>query len=156
MPKENNKNRTLAIFFWICVGLCMAAIFYFSSQSADVSASQSGFIRKIIESIFGISTTTDYVVRKLAHFCEFLGLSLLSNAALYFTCGKVKAFFGTAISSAYAITDEVHQIFVDGRSCQFTDWLIDTAGAVTGLVIFLIIYIFIGKIILPKLKNRRN
>lgn len=156
MPKENDKSKSLAIFFWVCVGLCMAAIFYFSSQSADISARQSGFIRKIVESIFGISTATDFVVRKLAHFSEFLGLSLLANTALYFTCGRTRAFWGTAISSAYAITDEVHQIFVDGRSCQFTDWLIDTAGAVTGLVIFLIIYIFIGKIILPKQRNRRN
>lgn len=134
----------------------MTAIFYFSSQSADISARQSGFIKKIIESIFGISETTDFVVRKLAHFCEFLGLSLLANAALYFTCGRKKAFWGTAISSAYAVTDEVHQIFVDGRSCQFTDWLIDTAGAITGLIIFLIIQIIIGKIILPKPENRRN
>lgn len=134
----------------------MAAIFYFSSQSADVSASQSGFIRKIIESIFGISTATDFVVRKLAHFCEYVGLSLLLNSAMYFSYSETKPFISTGIASLYAITDEVHQIFVDGRSCQFTDWLIDTAGAVTGLVIFLIIYIFIGKIILPKQRNRRN
>lgn len=38
------------------------------------------------------------------------------------------------IASLYAITDEVHQRFVPGRSCQAADWAIDTAGAALGLL----------------------
>lgn len=151
MPKENKR---LAVFLWICVGLCMALIFYFSSKPADASAQQSGFLQEIIEKIFGISETSSYIVRKLAHFCEFLGLSLLLNSAVYFSYSKTKPFIATSIASLYAITDEVHQIFVEGRSCQFTDWLIDTAGAITGLIIFTIIYIIISRIWLNS-NNRR-
>lgn len=146
MPKENRQNKRLAVFLWCCVAICMAVIFYFSSRPADISSQQSGFIRRILESIFGVSTTTDYIVRKLAHFSEFLGLSLLTNGALYFSYGKTRKFIATGASSLYAITDEVHQIFVDGRSCQLTDWLIDTAGAVTGLLIFLILYFIIDRL----------
>ena len=32
----------------------------------------------------------------------------------------------------YAISDEIHQIFVPGRSGQFSDVLLDSAGAVIG------------------------
>ena len=38
------------------------------------------------------------------------------------------------IAILYAITDEVHQRFVPGRSCQAADWAIDTAGAALGPV----------------------
>ena len=151
MPKENKR---LAIFFWVCVGLCMATIFYFSSKPADASAQQSDLLQKIIEKIFGINETSSFIVRKLAHFCEFLGLSLLLNCAMYFSYSKTKPIVATAIASLYAITDEVHQIFVEGRSCEFTDWLIDTAGAITGLIIFAIMYIIISRIWLNS-NNRR-
>ena len=39
----------------------------------------------------------------------------------------------------YACTDEFHQLFVPGRSGQFTDVLIDTAGGLIGLVCILIL-----------------
>ena len=34
-----------------------------------------------------------------------------------------------AITSAYGATDELHQYFVPGRSCDVYDWVADTAGA---------------------------
>src|SRR3712207_7608480 len=36
-----------------------------------------------------------------------------------------------AVASLYAITDEVHQTFVEGRRGHAIDWAIDTAGAGT-------------------------
>jgi VanZ family protein len=36
------------------------------------------------------------------------------------------------LASAYAVTDEFHQTFVEGRHGTPVDWLIDSAGA--GLV----------------------
>ena len=35
----------------------------------------------------------------------------------------------------YAVTDEIHQGFVPGRNPQFTDLLIDAAGAATPLLL---------------------
>ena len=35
----------------------------------------------------------------------------------------------------YATSDEIHQMFVPGRACMFTDILIDAAGALTGVLI---------------------
>ncbi len=37
----------------------------------------------------------------------------------------------------YAVSDEVHQLFVPGRGGQLTDVIIDTAGAGAGLGIYM-------------------
>ena len=39
-----------------------------------------------------------------------------------------------ALSSFYAATDEIHQLFVSDRAGQVTDWLIDSAGATVFLI----------------------
>ena len=45
------------------------------------------------------------------------------------------------IGSIYAVTDEFHQYFVPGRSCEVRDMLLDSLGVATGVVIFsLIVY----------------
>ena len=50
-------------------------------------------------------------------------------------------------ASIYAISDEVHQIFIDGRSCELRDLAIDTVGAILGAIGFLVIYLIIDAII---------
>ena len=43
--------------------------------------------------------------------------------------------FPILICFIYACTDEFHQSFVSGRTSEFTDVLIDTAGAVVGIIV---------------------
>ena len=38
------------------------------------------------------------------------------------------------IGTAYAMTDEFHQAFVPGRSCEFRDMVIDSCGVLTGVL----------------------
>ena len=45
----------------------------------------------------------------------------------------------------YAISDEIHQSFIPGRSAQVTDVLIDTSGVIFGIVLVLLIYTLIKK-----------
>ena len=40
-----------------------------------------------------------------------------------------------ALSSVYGVTDEFHQIFTPGRSCDPMDWLVDTLAATLGALI---------------------
>jgi VanZ family protein len=40
-----------------------------------------------------------------------------------------------ALGSLYAVTDEVHQVFVSGRHGSLLDWFIDTAGVVAGVLL---------------------
>jgi VanZ family protein len=71
----------------------------------------------------------DLVLRKLAHAAEFAVLGALVYRALRHEPIAI------ALSSAYAVTDEVHQSFVDGRAGSPVDWVVDTAGIVVGVLL---------------------
>ena len=43
------------------------------------------------------------------------------------------------IAALYAATDEFHQLFVPGRSGQFSDVILDSAGALAGLLILALV-----------------
>ena len=54
----------------------------------------------------------------------------------FITLRKHPVVFSVIISSLYGITDELHQLFVPNRSCEFTDWMADFAGCIMmGLII---------------------
>lgn len=56
---------------------------------------------------------------------------------------KKKIIYSVLLCMLYAITDEIHQHFVPGRSCELRDVLIDTTGALLGIFIsYLIMRIF--------------
>jgi VanZ family protein len=84
-------------------------------------------------------------VRKCAHFLEFTGLGLLFGIALFAQIEEPKTPLAIILTSVYAVTDEIHQIFVEGRACRFIDWVIDTAGGALGAIAFLIILLLIRK-----------
>lgn len=152
MPQEiNKKNKSAAILFWIFSAICMGVIFYFSAQSADISTEQSNFVIKLIKKILFWANPSSFIVRKSAHFLEYTGLCLMLNCALIFSYGERRIPFAIMIASMYSITDEIHQIFVDGRSCQFIDWVVDTCGAITGAIAFLVICIILDRVV----KQRR-
>ncbi len=146
MQNDKLQNKKLAILFWILTAICFCIIFYFSNQSADTSANQSGILLRLIRAIFGDGAFSDFIVRKCAHFLEYVGTSLIINCALLFTKGKKQILPAIICTSLYAITDEVHQIFIDGRSCEFRDWTIDTCGAIVGAVAFVVLFLVINKI----------
>lgn len=132
--------------------ICMGVIFWLSSRTADESSLQSNTVLQWLINIFGDNIFTNFLVRKAAHCLEFTGLCVLFNLALFQTKKKKMPLLSVILSSAYAVTDEVHQIFVEGRSCQFTDWLIDSAGAILGTAGFLILFAVISRIIQKKAK----
>lgn len=117
----------------------MGVIFWLSSRTADESSAQSSAVLKWLTDIFGDGILTDFIVRKLAHCLEFTGLCILINFDFLFEKKKIKPFWSVIFTSAYALTDELHQIFVDGRSCQISDWAVDTTGAIIGAAGFWLI-----------------
>ena len=134
----------------------MAAIFYFSSRTADESARQSGFFAQLITKLFGIGGFSDFIIRKLAHFCEFAGLGLLFAIAFKVQTGKAKTPSAIICASVYAATDEIHQIFVPGRACRVLDWGIDTCGAALGALVILLIITLAAKIKAGKSKEQSD
>jgi VanZ family protein len=73
--------------------------------------------------------TWDLVLRKCAHLAEYAILG-----GLIFRASRSPA-AAVLLASAYAATDEFHQAFVPGRHGSPVDWLVDTAGVVSGVMI---------------------
>jgi len=72
----------------------------------------------------------DQVGRKLIRFGEYALLCFLWWRALAsVTSPRRAALLAFVITSGYAVTDEFHQTFVEGRHGNAVDWLIDSAGA---------------------------
>ena len=97
----------------------MGVIFYLSSLPGDAVPGRFGY---------------------LGHFLEYALLGILLLVAL---SGRTDAAgllaASVMIASAYGITDEVHQAFVPGRMPELADWMVDTAGALAGAGLALVI-----------------
>ena len=87
------------------------------------------------------------LVRKYAHFFLYLLLGFLMMPAVFIFSRKGEPFkyllIALLLCAVCAAGDEIHQIFVPGRSCELRDVLIDIAGsslgcAVSSMGIFLI------------------
>lgn len=134
---------------WTLVILWMMLIFYFSSQVAtDSNGMSTGItvhIRKLI--IWVLPTldvsieTLNHFIRKSAHFLVYFGLGfLLKNA--YQVSGYINikgSVYALIVSVLYAISDEVHQMFVPGRGPGIKDVFIDSIGALAGILVFMIL-----------------
>lgn len=140
------REKIKTIVCWCLTAACMIVIFWLSSRTSNESNQQSSAVLQWLTAHFGDNFFTSFIVRKLAHFLEFTGLSFLFNISLLQTKKRKMPIMSTALTSLYAVSDELHQIFVDGRSCQLSDWAIDTAGAVLGSIAFLLILILISHI----------
>ena len=73
--------------------------------------------------------TWDLVLRKLAHVVEFAVLAVLLVRA------TTRAVPSAALGVAYAVTDEIHQHFVPGRTGSPVDLVFDAAGVVLGVAL---------------------
>lgn len=130
---------------------CMLLIFYFSSQNADASTVTSGrFIARILSALpFGFDEMStpeklimideaQFFVRKAAHFSIYGLLGPLAMLPLHvlLKSWKRSAFAAWCALLLFSVSDEIHQMFVPGRSGELRDVLIDTAGAALGIFLF--------------------
>jgi len=72
-----------------------------------------------------------HVIRKSGHFTEYFILSLLVLRGMRGDSRDVRlgwAITAVAIVACYASLDEIHQIFVPGRTPAIADVLLDTVG----------------------------
>ena len=80
--------------------------------------------------------TMHAIIRKLAHFTEYLILSVLISRAMRDARGwrLEHAILAVALATVYAVSDEVHQRFVPGRTAAAGDVGIDALGAFVGQI----------------------
>ena len=142
--------------FLILAILWMAIIFSFSAKNADESTKESNavgmFLGSIVYSDFeewteeeqqAFAEEWDHPVRKCAHMTEYAILGFFLVGARYDgreKCGRVVG-RSLGIAALYAATDEIHQYFVPGRACMFTDVCIDSVGALLGVLFATVILV---------------
>ncbi len=136
---SKNKISLLLVILW------MIFIFVMSSFDATSSSNQSNFIVDIITSIINIKDIglLSLIIRKLAHFIEYFILGIL--VINFITRYDKKIIIAILLCIIYATSDEIHQIFIPGRSCQIIDIMIDSLGSIMGIYLY--------KLITKKCKN---
>ncbi len=119
----------------------IAFIWVHSMMPGDASASESGFLLSLVDGVFGEGIITEHIIRKTAHFTEYmlLGIICCADFAAYGKGG-----FGYALVSLYiclftAVVDESIQLFVVGRSGMLFDVWLDHIGSITGTAVLNII-----------------
>lgn len=147
MKKRSSTIAGVLALLWMCV------IFAFSAQEKEESSAVSeAFSYRVIsssrflfhldldeEELRRIAAAIENGVRKTAHMTEFGILSVLIYVWLGGRCLKDagRAFWAIFLAALYAAGDEIHQLFVPGRAGMFGDVMIDSAGALLGVVIFI-------------------
>lgn len=158
---SSNKRIIIRIIAFVIAVSIAVFIFAMSSQSRKESADTSGgIIRKIAEflnSEFDEMTEAEqteyiesfqFIIRKTAHFslyaalCYFLGVAMMTFSLLSYKWRYLIAYCSSVI---YAASDEIHQLFVPGRGCQFRDVCIDACGAAFGLLLVWLCFVIYKK-----------
>jgi len=153
MKKIRTKQVARCVLIVLIVLNCLV-IFKFSSERSEKSSDRSG---RIVEKIININPRTKNLegverinakeglvtpIRKTAHFTVYLNLGLL----LFLCCktfdikDRKRILISLMLAFIYACTDEIHQLFVSGRSGEFRDVCIDSCGALVGILIGILIW----------------
>ena len=154
MSKTGWQNPWVRAITTILAFVIMIMIFCFSMETADQSDRTSGrFSRRVVKIAYPqyeeldpaeqktIYDSVQHAVRKCAHFTEYMMLGFVIRLCLESWFGyrlkkyRVLALIGFGAGTAYACTDELHQLTIDGRSGQWTDVMVDGSGVLIGVVL---------------------
>lgn len=134
------RNKKDDIIRWGLLIFWMILIFVMSQMPGDKSSEQSRIV-VILFSIIGLDLNSyfgdlaTFVVRKGAHFTEyFILFILLYRVVSLYIKNKLAMLYAIIFVFIYACSDELHQLFVDGRSAAFRDVIIDTSGGMFSLL----------------------
>jgi len=81
-----------------------------------------------------------HVSDKIEHFSAFFILATLLNLTMIYQrksllLFKYAALVTIIICLSYGAIDELHQMFIPGRTADFRDWLADSTGVMLGVLI---------------------
>lgn len=155
---KNDINKTKRILLLILVLIGCITIFCFSEFSANDSSKQSrGVTYNILKVLNGnklsekelikLTKKINPVMRKIAHFSIYMILAIFTYMFIENLNIKSKSekerlrkniLYTCIFCIIYAIFDEIHQIYVPGRTGKLIDVIIDTLGACMGITIILL------------------
>ncbi len=134
----------------------MTVIFLLSHQPANESSQTSSTVIRFFAEIFisdfenlsnaeqlEIISSLQFIVRKGAHFSAYFVLGIFSFFT--FLTYRSPAFLWRSLISisvcfAFSVSDEIHQLFVPGRSGEIKDVLIDTGGSFLAILILFLVF----------------
>lgn len=149
-------RRIIARIIFIILFIATAtAIFIFSSQPQNVSDSVSTKVSDAVsDSALKVMTPPkigkiQIPFRKYAHMYLYalLGICAMSAALTWHTKLYYKLPAALLVCFAYAASDEFHQKFVDGRSCEWRDVGFDSIGYGAGILLVLLLWYICSKYI---------
>ncbi len=135
----------------VLIIIWMSIVFFFSSEKSEDSNQRSYNITEEIVEVFNKdineadkklkTNNLQHYIRKLAHFTLYTigGVLFFLFANTYDISLKKKSVFSFSAGMLFACSDELHQLFVSGRSGQPSDVVIDSLGVILG--IFFIIFV---------------
>lgn len=156
---QNRKIITIVIIL-ISIFIWCSTIFYLSGMNSNSSnGASTGIVEKAISKVLDATNEAGITdshpddeklakaaelinapLRKVIHATVYFVLALLLLAISRVIFGSKKYLLSCAITILlcfiFAITDEYHQTFVDGRTGQMMDVMIDTAGTCVGTLLF--------------------
>ncbi|MCD7750010.1 MAG: VanZ family protein [Oscillospiraceae bacterium] len=92
-----------------------------------------------------LSQSASYLVRKAAHFTEYMILGVLMCLLLSKPNGKPRFWWPEVMCFAVASIDETIQLFSEGRGAAFRDVMIDLSGATFGVILAAIVLLILRK-----------
>ena len=130
-PDELKKIISIVLLICWCL-----LIFYFSEQNGGISGLSSSKVIDLINKILKINLYnfkySVFIVRKIAHMFLYFVLYILSLNCFKNLNIKKYNLISIIFCLIYSISDEVHQLFVIGRTFKVLDILIDMFGAMIG------------------------
>lgn len=118
--------------------LNLAFIWGNSLLPAEVSQAFSDWVKRfLLQTVAPDSPVTQGsgILRKIAHFTEFMTLGMLLGWGLGML--QKQPFWGILPGCFAAIADETIQIFIPGRGPALADVLLDTAGTAAGIFLLM-------------------
>ena len=148
---------------WVALALTLVwclFIWQFSLADAEASTQASNgvleSVNQVLEKINPNLEITGEEIRNSAHFGEFAVLGALLALTLWLFGFPHVTPFALLAGAVVAGVDECLQFFSPGRSPQLLDVLIDTAGALCGVLGFLALYYIVLAIMKKKKEKAKN
>lgn len=133
------RYKFVLSFVWMLV------IFLLSNEPSVVSSGRSDLIVGAISGSLHLTLSQEimtFLVRKSAHTVAYFVLGILIfNIVKDFRLNGTRLVIAISVAVAflYAVSDELHQLFVQGRSCELRDVMIDTIAATIGICLYCLI-----------------
>lgn len=141
---KKRRKRWWILICSVLVLLIAVMIFLFSAQDGlESSNTSTGVVVWVIQHFYptypemtrrqqaALMEELVFKIRKLAHFLEFAMLGVSLRLLFHALRLRLPLMWAWLAGTLYAVSDEVHQMFVAARGPAVTDVMIDSAGVLT-------------------------